>query len=1249
MYGNSSIDESTAISALCAPGEQAPGRCPSVPVTVLWEEWLTANVFWPGVVQIAATLLFLLVLHPAYSALSRMPTVSHVMVRIVGVQGKEAQRSSCGRICAVVCYFVQFFATCYLLFAWVTNVYRRYVSEIMRQTSLACAFVTLVLWLLSRLRQEFRVSGVWGLSSLIDCLTIVPCIRTYILGVEKETNWLTLHYLRFYFLLHTLFQIRESGMLDRTNMLSQMIVITVLRVLCLVVMIAGTIFILEVLGDPSVMSDSFIETSGGDSVSFFQMLYFTVITLTTVGYGDFSPRTLISRFCMTGFVVLGFSYILWVQFALQQAWVEAREGSGSYNPWGLKDPHVVIILCTNSSPSQCASLIDGFLHEVLHNEQKPWPNIVIMSPAMWNVSGTSFAEFLVEQGFPPGARRRVWYLVGDAANKKDLERAAVGRSVLTFLVPDTHSLTPDDDDERCIYTALTIRKRFREARLRLMLHRPESKELALQEGIELTRCFALRELKANILAQNVACHGFLPMIMAMLKSADDTDMELALQHARAAQQDLRSAKKQGPDSVPYGGAEKWMADYMHGLQCSLYGFALSDQFVSWSFKDIVPHVYEATGAIIIGVFVDGRFELIPDDRGELEINAICFALAPGAESLKPVSSIEDPNSWRRRIFEARSEQLDRALNEGPHVAASELIGRDLRSTLLITRTSRRSHRPSRFNSSMSASFSGASAYSDDDGDDMQMSTLGVEREPGPYSHLIPEQFGNTNTPSAGMRKKKRSPPDAWRQVQTLRKNLQQNEELILLLVCHGEVWQQVSTFIGTLRAHYTPVKRPIVMVTPNAMPGWLIEECAGQGVVAVRGSCTKAANLLDAGLKEASAVVVMNGEVPRGDNIHKAAIYQDARISLCAGVLECWCGISEREVFTSYELQDNGSLTNFPPLIPRPAVALEHLFRERSLLLASDDGTTSLSTDEDEAVHRKRPVRKKSMFAPFVGEKTRATDVREETPILLNARFAAGQVFSPAIWGAMLGRMYSLPATTEIMEALAMPQKRGQAVYPYQIRVPKIYVRAELHTLVRDLADSSFAKKLHPEYHTDVSRDSVSTDRHSTVLFAIYRKNIHLLSTSEWKNTAAGTGGFYYTMLAPPPDTVIMPNDWALVYGSSSFGREMLSLGLLRGSYDALALSENENDGSKMGSSVGSDGGSEGPPETCDERKPWASDAHEGEDMALGIFKGKQFEQISQRFEKTAAKSQPKENRDAAGDAEEVQDGKVDSESLVRV
>ena len=88
---------------------------------------------------------------------------------------------------------------------------------------------------------------------------------------------------------------------DRLHLVLSEVQSMVLQVLiefmAVMTLLSGTMYVLEVAGDPPGYEDRYLPV-GGDgmgAVSFFQMVYYTFITMSTVGYGDYSPDTVFGR------------------------------------------------------------------------------------------------------------------------------------------------------------------------------------------------------------------------------------------------------------------------------------------------------------------------------------------------------------------------------------------------------------------------------------------------------------------------------------------------------------------------------------------------------------------------------------------------------------------------------------------------------------------------------------------------------------------------------------------------------------------------------------------------------------------------------------------------------------------------------------------------------------------------------------------------------------------------------------------
>jgi len=708
------------------------------------------------------------------------------------------------------------------------------------------------------------------------------------------------------------------------------------------------------------------------------------------------------------------------------------------------------------------------------------------------------------------------------------------------------------------------------------------------------------------------------------------------------------------DTGEYEACDPWMFAYFGGLRRSVQGFELSEQYAGLTFGELVHAVFRDTEALVIGIFKGGRLLICPQQthKNTLVAGQLCFAVAEKPEQLDPCRvKSRSQFDWRTRLM-SMSEQLAMSvIQNGTHMEAVKLCAHQLQNTLVHHSASRwhadAEEDSRRFLSTMSTCQWPGHAHGEEEQTSqgsqvIPPSPMSVERQvssegnwsrrgskdnfltlPRPVERKVSEENSRQISPenkvsacdtdySMSMRRPAgregalvADDRDALMRVRDLRRTLGDYEELVVLVVCHGEVWQQVRTFVTCLRGSHLPVMQPVVVLVPCNPPPGLLEDC-GSRVVMIKGNHLSARVLLNIGILEASAVVVMTGEgVSRGH--FKEPIFKDYQVMLVAQELECWCGISEREVYTTYELQDSRSVRYLPFLICRSATQLEDVLEE-----AVREGASSrivhAATVPEESDGSDLPGRagrnSEQVFARVASESPGGNqDVTRggyEESVLFHPRFAAGQVFTPEIWGAMLGRAFYNPAIIETVEALVMPHRRGQAAFPWQIRVPPAYVGHHYSELVKDMAlggwDKGAGKSQAPSEPGAPRRfsmagledppSSTSTNyirqplEGPAVPVALYRVRDDIAKNSFMDSTLAqGTGGHNYNILAPPPGTKLRAEDWVLVIGSHRFGRKVFNLGLLRGSSgrETLGHAGGRNSAGSAASSAGCQGPSQAP------------------------------------------------------------------------
>lgn len=132
---------------------------------------------------------------------------------------------------------------------------------------------------------------------IVDLLSIVPTYLSLLLpGSRYLLSIRILRVLRIFRILKLATYVSEANLLVRSIKASgRKIAIFLYTVLTLVVIIGSTMYLVEGA------------QSGFTSIP--RSIYWAIVTLTTVGYGDISPQTSLGQFLASGVMILGYSII----------------------------------------------------------------------------------------------------------------------------------------------------------------------------------------------------------------------------------------------------------------------------------------------------------------------------------------------------------------------------------------------------------------------------------------------------------------------------------------------------------------------------------------------------------------------------------------------------------------------------------------------------------------------------------------------------------------------------------------------------------------------------------------------------------------------------------------------------------------------------------------------------------------------------------------------------------------------------
>eukprot|EP00400_MALV-I_sp_L67-5_P001079 gene1079-1070_t len=395
-------------------------------------------------------------------------------------------------------------------------------------------------WGIHRLRTSFTVSGCCELNALIDVLTCTPFLLKgfpQFSGKYALSGWLTLNYLRAYRALFSFERIEATGIFRHRREIMRGLIRACLRIVAMILIFSGGLATIELFGDPPSVHEVVMQTNHGQ-VSFFQMLFFVISSVTFVGIEDYRGNTWGARVVVWVFIFFGLYVIICEILRLREIYRRDREGYGSYTS-KPKDQHVIAMF----DGSKMNSVVIGFLHEILQSRksqskrryksmlqrlaemympnQKERLNVILCSPHPFH---KRYHEF-IKRELNVDQRSQVHLLLGSPDSVTDMARAQIRTCLMAFLLSNPASATPEADDHLILTHALNLRQMNPELRMRVMLLLPQSKLLAAQCGVDPARCFSAREMKVSLMATNVRCHGVATAVQAMFKTTTPQEKE----------------------------------------------------------------------------------------------------------------------------------------------------------------------------------------------------------------------------------------------------------------------------------------------------------------------------------------------------------------------------------------------------------------------------------------------------------------------------------------------------------------------------------------------------------------------------------------------------------------------------------------------------------------------------------------------------------------------------------------------------
>ncbi|KAF7687375.1 hypothetical protein HF521_014603 [Silurus meridionalis] len=202
----------------------------------------------------------------------------------------------------------------------------------------------------------------------------------------------------------------------------------------------------------------------GKNLSLFDSLYFCIVTFSTVGYGDVTPKIWPSQLLVVIMICVAL-VVLPLQFEeLAYLWMERQKSGGNYSRHRAQtEKHVV--LCVSSLK---IDLLMDFLNEFYAHPRLQDYYVVILCPTEMDIQVRRVLQI-------PLWSQRVIYLQGSALKDQDLMRAKMDDAEACFILSSRNEVDRTAADHQTILRAWAVKDFAPNCPLYVQILKPENK------------------------------------------------------------------------------------------------------------------------------------------------------------------------------------------------------------------------------------------------------------------------------------------------------------------------------------------------------------------------------------------------------------------------------------------------------------------------------------------------------------------------------------------------------------------------------------------------------------------------------------------------------------------------------------------------------------------------------------------------------------------------------------------------------
>ncbi|KAK5670892.1 hypothetical protein QVD99_002664 [Batrachochytrium dendrobatidis] len=365
-------------------------------------------------------------------------------------------------------------------------------------------------------------------------------------------------------------------------------------------------------------------------------LYYIMVTFSTIGFGDLTPNSSISRIIVMFLIILVIVYVPYQTGKILELYNSLSRYQRASHQASSSHPHVIL-----SGGITASSLID-FCREYFIADQLG--TIVILHTQEPNIDIRRLLNH-------PFYRNRLIYLRGNLMSVHDLRRASAQYATALFLLNTQSSETTTNIDShneveelkharsmdaQILMQSLVSKNGFPGLPVFAQVQDIRSKDLSNHCGCDRTLC--IDEIKMSLMAANCIVPGIQTLVLNLIHSYKELENNTL--------------------------SDFWMQEYQCGVANQVYTFKIPAGLVGMKFHDAAREVYTIYGTIIFALissnagFNQNPVRMRIDRAYRIKNDDIAFCISDGGDEMLLRIALHFKEQYKKTELDQRDLELE---------------------------------------------------------------------------------------------------------------------------------------------------------------------------------------------------------------------------------------------------------------------------------------------------------------------------------------------------------------------------------------------------------------------------------------------------------------------------------------------------------------------------------------------------------------------------------------------------------------